>query len=157
MKEQFVKTRIVYYNDPSELTDTQQQLVAAAREAMQMTHSPYSHFPVGAALLLDDGSVVLGSNQENASFPLGICAERIALANYAMLKPKGRKVTAVAVCVDSYVAAPCGMCRQALLEQEHEQEADIEVLMQGSDPQVLQVESIASLLPLPFFSQNLKR
>lgn len=157
MKVQHVKTRITHYDKVSELPEVQQQLVQAAREAMKTTHSPYSHFPVGAALLLDDGTIVIGSNQENASFPLGICAERIALANYAMLQPRGRKVKAVAVCVDSYVAAPCGMCRQALLEQEHEQEEEIEVLMQGEDPQVLKVDSIASLLPLPFFSQNLKR
>lgn len=155
MKKQEINTIVTQYSSADELPQTYQELLQKAHEAMKLTHSPYSHFPVGAALLLEDGTMVMGSNQENASFPLGLCAERIALANYAMLA-KGKEVTALAVVVDSSVAAPCGMCRQALLEQEHLQPGNIRVFMQGKGPDVLEVESIESLLPLPFFSKNLK-
>lgn len=156
MNKTEITTIINQYSSVDELPAAYKALIDKAWEAQKTTHSPYSHFPVGAALLLEDGTMVMGSNQENASFPLGLCAERIALANYAM-HAKGKEVKALAVVVDSAVAAPCGMCRQALLEQEHLQPGNIRVFMQGKGPEVIEVESIESLLPLPFFSKNLKK
>lgn len=155
MESREIKTVVRQYATVSELPDQYQQLMEHARQAMSFTHSPYSHFPVGAAILMDDGTVIKGSNQENASFPLGLCAERIALANLAMLTKPNARAVAIAVSVNGEVAAPCGMCRQALLEQEHEQGTDLKVFMKGTADSVLEVESVASLLPLPFFSKNL--
>ena len=76
-----IKTEVKVYDNASELGKEDQSLLKKAKEALQKAYAPYSKFQVGAALLLDDGTVVTGSNQENASFPLGLCAERIALAN----------------------------------------------------------------------------
>lgn len=157
MKARKITTRVLTYSSVAELPEDMQQLMLAAQDAMHYTHSPYSHFPVGAALLTADGAVIKGSNQENASFPLGLCAERIALANFAMVKEQGKKVTAIAVSVNGAVAAPCGMCRQALLEQEHKQENPIRVFLKGTADEVLEVDSIEALLPLPFFSKNLMK
>lgn len=147
-------TRIRIFEHADELGTEERTLLHNAAQAALTTHSPYSHYPVGAALLLEDGTIIKGSNQENAAFPLGLCAERTALANYAV-NHKGKRVVAIGIKVDSQPAAPCGMCRQALLEVEHEQQHPIQVYMQGDTEQVIEVSSVADLLPLPFFSGNL--
>lgn len=148
-------THITIYEHDNELSQNDTELIQRSRGAMRHSHSPYSHYPVGAALLLNDGSVVEGSNQENASFPLGLCAERTALANFAINHP-GKTVEAIAISVGSEVAAPCGMCRQALLEQESKQVNPIRVLLKGSEEKVYEIGSIKELMPLPFYSKNLK-
>ncbi len=156
MKQIEHTTHITVYEHNSELTPADATLLQRSRSAMSHSHSPYSHYPVGAALLLNDGTMVEGSNQENASFPLGLCAERTALANFAINHP-GKTVDAIAVSVGSEAAAPCGMCRQALLEQESRQENPIRVLLKGSEEHVYEIGSIKELMPLPFYSKNLKK
>lgn len=129
-----------------------------AQEARRMTYSsyaPYSHFHVGAAILLSDGAVVTGSNQENAAYPSGLCAERTA-CYYAHSAHPDAKFRAIAIAArdtdGSYCAepiSPCGACRQALLEYENLGQADVEVLLCGRDKAYL-LPSIKSLLPFAF-------
>lgn len=154
MKQLEHVTLITIYEHANELQAADAQLLQRSKQAMAHSHSPYSHYPVGAALLLQDGTIVEGSNQENASFPLGLCAERTALANAAINHP-GKAVQAIAVSVGTEVAAPCGMCRQALLEQESRQTNPIRILLKGADEAVMAIGSVKDLMPLPFYSKNL--
>ncbi len=153
-----IKTEVKVYDNAAELGKENQSLLNKAKEALQKAYAPYSKFQVGAALLLDDGTVVTGSNQENASFPLGLCAERIALANKAANFPN-QKIKAIAVSVENAIAdtpaSPCGMCRQALLESEVHQSAPIKIFLKGPSDEVYAIDSIKQLLPLPFSSKNL--
>ncbi|MDZ4845893.1 MAG: cytidine deaminase [Chitinophagales bacterium] len=153
-----IKTEVKVYDNAAELGKDDQSLLIKAKEALQTAYAPYSKFHVGAALLLDDGTVVKGSNQENASFPLGLCAERVALANQAANFPN-QKVKAIAVSVENAIAdsiaSPCGMCRQALLESEVKQNSAIKILLKGPSAEVYEIDSIKQLLPLAFSSKNL--
>lgn len=153
-----IQTKIKIYDRPSDLNEQDQQLLAKAKEALQTAYAPYSNFSVGAALLLDDQTIVPGSNQENASFPVGLCAERAALAGKGVNYPD-QKILAIAVSVENDKAqsagSPCGMCRQALFEQEKKQGASIRVLLKGPANEVYEFDSAEALLPLPFSSQNL--
>ncbi|HXH19817.1 MAG TPA: cytidine deaminase [Chitinophagales bacterium] len=153
-----IKTEVKVYEKPSELPLEVQVLVKRAADALRHAYAPYSNFRVGAALLLDDGQIITGSNQENASFPLGLCAERVALANKAANFPK-QKIKAIAVSVENKKAgspaSPCGMCRQALLEAELKQNSPIQILLKGPTDEVYVIDSVKQLLPLPFSSVNL--
>jgi cytidine deaminase len=123
------------------------ELVAAARAARERAYAPYSGYRVGAALLTEDGSVVTGANVENASFGLGICAERAAVA--AAVAAGHRGFAAIAVAVSGRdPARPCGACRQVL----HEFPAgpDLEVVCAGEDGDQLLVTTLGELLPQAF-------
>lgn len=153
MKELNLQTPLMAMRD-DELTAADRTLVMKAREATFRSYSPYSHFCVGAAILLDNGEIVTGSNQENAAFA-GCCAERTA-AFYAHAQwPDARFVT-IAIAArgtsGSEVAdpiSPCGSCRQALLEYEMLAGKGVRVIMAGSR-QCYIAQSVASLLPLAF-------
>lgn len=153
-----IKTELKVYDSPAELSREEQTLLNNAREALQQAYAPYSKFHVGAALLLDTGQIITGSNQENASFPLGLCAERVALANKSANFPI-QKIKAVAVSVENNLAqepaSPCGMCRQALFESEDRQGTPIKILLKGPADAVYVFESVKQLLPLPFSSKSL--
>lgn len=131
-----------------------------ASDAAEKAYAPYSNFLVGAALRLKDGSVVTGNNQENASFPAGICAERTAL-HAAMSQTPGGVVDSIAVVVPQVKGdmpiSPCGICRQALLEQETRQGSPMRVLLGTSEGTVIELASAADLLPLHFDRSQLKR
>ena len=144
-----------------ELSETDRKLVEAAKEATVRAYAPFSKYHVGAAILLDNGKIVIGSNQENAAYPSGLCAERTA-AFYASSSNPGvafRKL-AVAARIDSgetphpdsgfqkHPVSPCGGCRQALIEYEHLY-GPIEVILYGSE-KIFILPSVASLLPLGF-------
>lgn len=145
-----IKATVKVYESLKQLSKADIELLNKAEEAAKFSYSPYSKFPVGAALLLENGEYILGSNQENASFPVGICAERIALSNLAMQAPK-TKVKALAINVPvKEIAAPCGICRQSLYQQEFLQDYPIRVLLKGSEETVYELESVKSILPLPF-------
>ncbi len=138
-----------------ELVDADRKLVDAARDATLNAYAPYSHFSVRAAVGLDDGAVVCGSNQENAAFPSGMCAERVA-AFYAGANNPGAKFAAIAIAardaegkeVEAPVS-PCGACRQVLLEYEKLAGRNVRVLLVGSD-EIYVLPSVKSLLPLAF-------
>ena len=144
-----------------ELSDLDKHLVECAKEATLRAYAPYSKYNVGAALLLDNGKIVEGSNQENAAYPSGLCAERTA-AFYASSANPGIafKKLAIAAWINPGIekdreegfqrhpVSPCGGCRQALLEYEHLY-GDIEVILYGKD-KIYILPSVKSLLPLAF-------
>lgn len=152
MTEKKITTKIQVFAY-TELSDVDKKLVDMAREATKASYAPYSHYNVGAALLLDNGEYFIGANQENAAFA-GICGERSAIYAAGASHP-GVPVTKLAItaCQDGQLVeqpvAPCGVCRQAILEFEKNAPHPIEVLLAGRDV-VYRLESIASTLPLCF-------
>ncbi len=147
------------YNDISALTDAQQQLISAATGALESAYAPYSKFKVGAALLMEDGSIVTGSNQENAAYPSGLCAERVAFFNAASQFP-GKTIKAVAI-TTSYPMdqpiAPCGACRQVMAEYELKQDAPISIILHANEQNIYVLESCRDMLPLYFSGEWLKQ
>lgn len=146
---------------PGDLSVDESLLLTRAQAATRNAYAPYSGFCVGAALLLEDGSMHTGNNQENAAYPSGLCAERITLfglrANYPNLRIKMMAVTARRKGTESYVAAmPCGACRQVMAEYENQQQAPITLLMQAGPDQVYRCPSASSLLPLQFSKDHLR-
>ena len=148
------------YNDISELQDKDAWLLGEARTVTEQAYAPYSNFHVGAVAMLANGQVVAGTNQENASYPVGICAERVLLGNVAMLYPN-TKVQAIAISYNSsdvksdHPISPCGMCRQALLEYETRVKNPIRVIMGGMQGKIHIIESAKLLLPFAFTSDEL--
>ena len=139
----------------SNLSTKDQLLISQAKEACTLSYAPYSNFHVGAALLLDNGEIVLGANQENASYSLSICAERSGLFNAAINQP-GQIIKKMAIIVKfekamtSPPVPPCGACRQVLLEYEAKQHSPIELLLANEAGIVRIFENVEGLLPLPF-------
>ena len=138
-----------------ELNEQDRMLIDAARRSNQTSYAPYSHFHVGAAILLDNGEVVTGSNQENVAFPSGLCAERTA-AFYAHAHYPEAKFMTIAVAARGtdgqeipYPIAPCGACRQSLLEYETLAGHDVKVLLAGKS-EIFIIPSIRALLPVTF-------
>lgn len=143
-----------------ELQTDERRLIDAAREATDNSYSPYSHFSVGAAVRLEDGTVIRGANQENAAFSVTICAERAAIFNAQSNYPQ-LAVTHIAVAArnaDGFVdnpVTPCGSCRQALLELEQRYGRDIKVYLCGSD-MIYVLDNVKSLLPLSFVDDSMR-
>ncbi|MCM1067825.1 MAG: cytidine deaminase [Muribaculaceae bacterium] len=139
----------------AELDATERALVDAARRATAGSFSPYSHFKVGAAILLDNGVTVTGANQENVAYPSGTCAERSACFYAGANYPDARfeMIAVASVGTDGHECepptAPCGACRQALLEYETRARHHVPVLLVGRDT-IYRLPSVASLLPLAF-------
>lgn len=150
-KEIPAKIQVYAYN---ELNETEKKLVDLAREATKSSYTPYSHFNVGAALLLDNGVTIKGANQENAAFPAGICAERSACFNAGANYPDV-PIRAIAITAwqnGDFVekpCSPCGVCRQALLEFQTRSGKPIEVYLAGRDT-VYHIHGVDTLLPLSF-------
>lgn len=143
------------YADETELSATDAMLLREAKEAVKSSYSPYSKFKVGAAVLLENGAIVRGSNQENAAYPVTICAERNAAFAAAALHP-GVAIIAVAITVETQSqkmtkpVPPCGSCRQVLLEYEIRNEKDIRLILQGDSGEVYVVEAVKDIVPLLF-------
>lgn len=143
-----------------DLDSESKYLVHKAKEATLHSYAPYSKFHVGAALMLEDGSIVTGSNQENASYPLCMCAERVALYTAATMHPN-KKITKLAVVAhkknhkELTSATSCGACAQVMLEFETRQKKAFEVIMLGSDDKWLKCGSVSELLPLGFTKDSL--
>jgi cytidine deaminase len=139
-----------------------QKLVLKAREAAWKAYAPYSKFYVGAAVELDNGEIVLGSNKENASFPAGICAERNAL-NYVSDHFPDQKIVRIAVTANpqeftlSEPVSPCGVCRQVMAEYERVQKQPFEILLTAQEGEVLILNSAVDLLPFHFYLSQLKK
>ncbi|AHM59832.1 CMP/dCMP deaminase zinc-binding protein [Flammeovirgaceae bacterium 311] len=154
------KLEFTLYNSLEELNQQDRELMLMARNACNTAYAPYSHFSVGAALLLADGQLVSGSNQENAAYPSGLCAERVAFFSCAVLHPDKPilKVAVTATQAGSGIfqtASPCGGCRQVMLEYEHKQQQPIEILLQWGEQQIIKAVSIADLLPFSFTMESL--
>lgn len=150
----------VQYLQLDELPKDEQELVAAAIKATDNSNAKYSHFRVGAALLLTDGSVVIGANQENAVFPLGLCAERTAIFAAQAQRPEmSMSKLAIAARNDAGLVSnpvtPCGSCRQVILEMEERYGQPIRILLYGTDG-VYAVDTVRDLLPLCFVDGSMK-
>lgn len=143
----------------AELDATGQRLVDLAVNATNNSYAPYSRFNVGAALLLEDGTEIIGANQENAAFPVTMCAERSAIFNAQSNLP-GQPITAIAIAARNAAGlvaepvSPCGMCRQAILEMEQRYHRDIRLYLYGTRC-VYIVNSVKELLPLCFTDDNM--
>ena len=159
MKEYEISTRMRSYQW-EELSESQRALVTVAKEQTERSYCPYSHFHVGAAALLSNGVIIRGANQENAAYPSGLCAERSALfAAGAQYPEQPVEKLAIACFTDGHFTkepgAPCGACRQVMLEIEHRYGGKMEVILFGEN-ETLVFDSAADLLPLIFVSENLK-
>ena len=142
-----------------ELDTDDRELIEAAVGATRNSYTPYSHFNVGAALRLDDGSIVIGANQENAAFPAGLCAERTAIFAAQAQHPEHRPVTLAIAAknVDGLTddpVTPCGSCRQVMLEIEDRYKAPMRILLYGTQG-VYVVDTVKDLMPLYFVDENM--
>src|SRR6185295_10907336 len=161
MKKVEVQSTFTEYDSINELTADDKNLVDHARKSVMSAYAPYSRFNVGAAVLLENGKVMLGNNQENASYPIGLCAERVAIfaaaANYPGVKIKAIAITALSkqFLIDKPIT-PCGACRQAIAEYEHRYHHPIRLIMVGESGKVLVAESITNFLPYQFNGDDLK-
>ena len=155
MKQIKIETALTVYESLNELPENIVSLMEQAVIARNNSYSPYSKFSVGAAILLDNNEVVRGSNQENASYPSGLCAERTAIYYAGAQFPKA-KMLKMAIIAGSRVKQttspipPCGACRQAIAEYEVKQDAPIEIYFMGETGKVVKSHSLANLLPLVF-------
>ena len=150
------------YENFEELPPLDQQLIVEARKPADDAYAPYSHFHVGAAVLLENGTIIRGNNQENAAYPSGLCAERVALfatgAQHSGVKinaiaitayPEGKKTPAVPI-------SPCGDCRQVMAEYELRYNKNIRLIMEGGNGTYIVSDSVAQLLPFLFSGDVLK-
>ncbi len=142
-----------------EMTDADRQLLEQAKQATDNAYAKYSNFYVGAAALLDDGSVVIGSNQENAVFPSGLCAERSAIfAAQSHYPTKSVNTLAIAARNEngflSNPISPCGACRQVMLEIEERYKHPVRILLYGTS-RVFEISSVKDLLPLSFVDAHM--
>jgi cytidine deaminase len=148
------------FHDIEELDNESKYLIHKAKEAASHAYAPYSKFHVGAAVILDDGTLVTGSNQENASYPLCVCAERVVLYTAATQYPE-KKIMKMAVVAhrknhkELSPATSCGACRQVMSEFEERQNKPFEVIMLKSKNEWLKCVSAESLLPFVFKRNNL--
>ena len=155
MKEIKIESVLTVFDNFDELPTDVASLMEKAIEARHKAYAPYSKFLVGAALELDNGEIIIGSNQENASYPSGLCAERTAIY-YAGAKHPDAKIKRMAIIAGSTIRQtitpipPCGACRQAIAEYEIKQEAPIEIYFMGETGKVVKSNSLANLLPLVF-------
>jgi len=150
-----IQTEVKTFSDRTKLPLVEADLLDIAHEAAKHAYAPYSKFKVGAAILLKNGHVISGNNQENAVFPSGMCAERVALYYAASQFPETpiAKIAITAIGSENEVTRPvppCGNCRQAILEYETKFEEPIEIIMAGEKGEVYIVKSVAELLPLSF-------
>jgi len=155
MKKVKIESTLYVFDDLEEVSEDVKILMEKAIKARIKAYAPYSKFNVGAAILLDNGKIVSGSNQENASYPSGLCAERTAIY-YAGAQYPNVKILKMAITAASQnqkttsPIPPCGACRQAIAEYEVKQETSIEIYFMGETGKVVKSNSLANLLPFVF-------
>jgi cytidine deaminase len=160
MKKIEVKTSATIFNTFSELNQEDQLLMNKAIEARAKAYAPYSNFKVGAAFLLENGTIVLGNNQESAAYPSGMCAERVGVwkvgSEFPGIKIKKLAITAASEnTIVNKPVGPCGACRQTLSEYEINQKKPIEIIFMGEVGEIVKTTSLLSLLPFSFDSSYL--
>ena len=149
------------YGSSNELSAADSALIEAARKVTAKAYAPYSNFRVGAVAKLKNGETIAGTNQENASYPVGICAERALLASASMLHT-GVPIDTIAISYNNINGesnkpiSPCGMCRQYLAEYETRMNQPIRLILSGMQGQVYVLEKASQLLPLSFGGDDLK-
>lgn len=154
MTEKEFKIKFVEYSSVEEMSAEDRGLVNAAVDAMSRAYAPYSHFKVGAAVRLSDGSIVSGSNQENAAYPSGLCAERTAMFAAGAAHPELDMVSLAVAggldgCLSSEPAAPCGACRQVMAQYQTKSGKPMSVIMVG-DGCIRKFSRVDDILPLIF-------
>ena len=162
MNEKKFEIEYELYDDISELKEPDAFLLKEARSVTKQAYAPYSNFYVGAAAKLVNGQIVAGTNQENASFPVGLCAERVLLASASTLYPE-IAIETMAISYNSengnsnQPIAPCGMCRQSLQEYELRVKKPIRLILGGLEGKKFVFEKASQLLPLGFTSDDMSR
>ena len=160
MKKEEYNFKFDVYDSFDELEEADKFLLGEARRVTANAHAPYSHFRVGAIARLSNSEIITGSNQENASFPIGLCAERVLLATAASLFPNV-PITTIAISYNNengnsnHPISPCGICRQSLLEYEIKLQQPIRIILGGLNGKVNIIEKAALLLPLSFTAGEL--
>jgi cytidine deaminase len=160
MKEINIHTTISVFETLQDLPSEIQSLMNQAIEVRKNAYAPYSKFRVGAAILLDNGKVVLGSNQENAAYPSGLCAERVAIFQAGAIYPNAKIIQlAITAASDNNPTTspipPCGSCRQSIAEYEFKQNTPIEIYFMGESGEIYKSNSIKNLLPFSFDKTSL--
>ena len=155
MKQINITTTFSVFDSKEELSADLLELMNQAIEIRKKAYAPYSKFRVGCAILLDNGKIVLGSNQENAAYPSGLCAERVAIFQAGAIYPEAKiiKMAISATSDEKPVLAPippCGACRQSIAEYEFKQETPIEIYFMGESGEVYKSDSLKNLLPFLF-------
>lgn len=158
-KQQFISDYVVY-EDEKELELKDAELLSQAHEAVQSSYAPYSHFHVGAAVRLSNGVVVKGANIENAAYPSGLCAERVALFA-AQAQYPDVPIEAIAITAESEhneidePIAPCGACRQVMVEAEQRSQRPLRIICQGHKGAIMVFDGIETLMPFIFLTKFL--
>jgi cytidine deaminase len=155
MKEISITSSFLVFDSLNDLSQDIQELMNQAVEIRKKAYAPYSQFRVGAALLLDNGKIVLGSNQENAAYPSGLCAERVAIFHAGSIYPEAKilKLAITAASDTNQTKAPippCGSCRQSIAEYEIKQDTPVEIYFMGEIGEVYKSASLKNLLPFMF-------
>jgi len=152
----FIRAKLI------ELSPEEQSLIINAKNSFENAYAPYSGFLVGASILLENGKVINGSNQENVAYPSGLCAERVALfyagSQYPKIAIKTIAVSALSKTFDiTDVVSPCGACRQVMAEYQQKQDSEIRILLHSPNDDVFIANSVQDLLPFMFTSPLLKK
>ncbi len=153
-------TQVKHYSSLSEFSEEDRLLIEKSRESAKNAYAPYSHFKVGAAVLLENGQIVTGNNQENAAYPSGLCAERTAVFYASSQFPEipFRKIAISSVSPEqngTNPTSPCGACRQALIEYENKFNRKIEVILISENGEAYVFDSVTQLLPYSFGASDL--
>jgi cytidine deaminase len=162
MEKQVISLEFQIENDSAALPEHDLMLLAQASEAADKANAPYSGFCVGAAVLLENGHIITGNNQENPAYPSGLCAERVALF-YASAQYPGVAVKAIAITARSHHGIidrpipPCGACRQVMADSENRSASEMRVIMRGHTGPVMICNSMSMLLPLSFVDEYLPK
>jgi len=160
MIKEELKFNVTTYDSIDELNESDALLLKEARNVTQFAYAPYSNFKVGAFAKLENGKTVSGTNQENASFPAGICAERTLLSTAASLFP-GVAINTIAISYHNLngksdtPVSPCGICRQSLVEFQQRTKKEIRILLSGMQGKVQLIENAKDLLPLGFSADDM--
>jgi cytidine deaminase len=160
MQEKKFEFNYKIYDSIDELPEDERQLLNEAREVTKQAYAPYSHFHVGAVARLVNNKTVVGTNQENASFPVGLCAERVLLASISSLFPK-EPIEKIAISYNGegqkndHPISPCGICRQSLQEYESRVNHPVKLILGGMTGPAYVIDSASRLLPLAFTSDEL--
>lgn len=158
-----IKKEIIHseYDSIEELNEPDAELLKKAKEASKHAYAPYSNFRVGAAVLLENGEIVTGNNQENVAYPSGLCAERVAIFHASAIFPDIPFVTMAIYAASDEVEipetiSPCGACRQVIMEYRQKQSNSIRLILKAQDGKIWTFNSISDLLPYAFDLKGLK-
>ncbi|WDF54573.1 cytidine deaminase [Mucilaginibacter sp. KACC 22063] len=160
MNKHEIKISFEEYDNPAQLNEADRALCLEATEALKKSHSPYSNFRVGAALKLQSGRIVYGSNQENVAYPSGLCAERVALFHWGANYPEDPiESIAITAYTDDFTltrpVTPCGSCLQVIAEYEKKQDQKLKIILFCQDGPLWVVQGSESFLPFLFFEERL--